>query len=103
MRMAGALVLVGLLGLNADFPRAAQGSNIRFTDVAATVGLDSFLNVAGSKSKDFIVGSTGNGAAFFDYDRDGDLDVLLVNGSTIAMMPKGGHPMVALYRNDGGR
>ncbi len=103
MRLAGALILVGLLAFGADFPRAAQGSNIRFTNVAAAVGLDSFLNIAGTKSKDFIVGSTGNGAAFLDYDRDGDLDILLVNGSTLAMMPKGGHPLVALYRNDGDR
>ena len=37
----------------------------------------------------------------FDYDNDGDLDVLIVNGSTCERLPAGGDPMVALYRNDG--
>src|SRR5215207_5892634 len=47
MRLAGALLLVGILASGADFPHAAQGSSIRFTNVAAAVGLDSFRNIAG--------------------------------------------------------
>ena len=74
---------------------------IRFTDVAGAAGL-TFRNVAGTPAKDYVIDSTGNGVALFDFDNDGDVDALLTSGSTLAQLPKGGHPMVALYRNDGG-
>ena len=73
---------------------------IRFTDVAAAAGL-TLRNIAGNPAKNYLIESTGNGAAFFDFDNDGDMDVLLTNGSTLEQLAKGGHPMVALYRNDG--
>lgn len=67
----------------------------RFVDVARESGI-SLLNVAGTKSKSYLIDSTGNGAAFLDYDRDGDMDVLLINGSSLAQMKNGGDQMVAL-------
>ena len=83
VRAIGALTIVGLFALGTDPPHAAQGSTIRFTDVSGSTGLASFLNISGTPSKDFIVESIGNGVAFFDYDNDRDLDVLIVNGSTL--------------------
>src|SRR4030095_14756259 len=73
---------------------------IRFTDVSGAAGL-TLKNIAGNPAKDYLIESTGNGVAFFDFDNDGDMDALLTNGSTLEQLPKGGHPMVALYRNDG--
>ena len=35
------------------------------------------------------------------FDRDGDLDALIVNGSTYDRLKRGGDLMAALYRNDG--
>jgi len=75
-------------------------STIQFVDAAEQAGL-TLLNVCGGESKDYIVEVNGNGAALFDYDNDGDLDALIVNGSTLPGMRRGGDPMVALFRNDG--
>jgi len=91
-----ALLAVGMAGA-----QAPQGPRIRFSDVAGSTGLTSFFNTAGTPSKDFITDANGNGVAFFDFDNDRDLDVLFVNGSTLRTLPKGGHPTVALYRNEG--
>ena len=78
----------------------AQDRAITLIDVASEVGID-FLNVSGSLTKDYIVDANGGGAAFFDYDNDRDLDVLLVSGSTVDRLTMGGDPMVVLYENDG--
>ena len=73
---------------------------IKLVDVAKEAGL-TLLNITGEQSKDYIVEVNGNGAAFFDYDDDGLLDVLIVNGSTLEHMKTGGDQMLALYRNNG--
>ena len=96
-----AAAIFGLFSMLWAPPYAAQATRIRFTDIAGSTGLASFLNIAGTPTKDFITDANGNGVAIFDYDNDRDLDVLLVNGTTMRMLLKGGHPMVALYRNDG--
>jgi predicted nucleotidyltransferase len=88
------LVLAGMRVL-----RAAD-TTIKLMDVAAEAGLR-LLNVSGGPAKDYIVDMSGNGAAFFDYDNDNDLDVLIVNGSTRERIGQDGDPMVALYQNDG--
>ena len=72
-----------------------------FVDVAARVGV-TLMNVHGGASKDYIIEANGNGGAFFDYDNDGDMDILIVNGSTLENFKKGGDPMIALYKNSGG-
>jgi hypothetical protein len=89
----------------ATFAMYASGSGgaeaaIKLVDVASKVGV-TLLNICGDASKDFIVDANGSGAAWLDYDNDGNLDVLIVNGSTREQMKLGGDPMIALYRNDG--
>src|SRR5688572_9189116 len=44
-----------------------------FKDVASEAGL-TLINVSGEGTNDYIVEANGNGAAFFDYDNDGDMD-----------------------------
>jgi enediyne biosynthesis protein E4 len=85
---------VGNVGAETSFPA--------FVDIAKTIGL-TLMNVHGGEAKDFIVEANGNGAAFFDYNNDGNLDVLIVNGSTLDHYKDGGDPLVALYKSDGMR
>ena len=70
-----------------------------FVDATREAGLD-HPTVSGSPHKRFILESTGSGAAFFDYDGDGDLDLYVADGSTYANFGTG--PGNVLYRNDGG-
>ncbi len=85
--------------LLATWPQAS-GVVIRLVDVAEQAGI-TLLNICGGASKDYILEVNGNGAAFFDYDNDGDVDALVVNGSTLPNMKQGGDQMIALFRNDG--
>ena len=73
---------------------------IRFVDVAQEVGV-CLLNICGEQSKDYVLEVNGNGAAVFDYDNDEDMDILIVNGSTLEHLKHGGDPTVALYENNG--
>jgi len=73
---------------------------VRLTDVASSAGI-TLMNISGSPSKDLVMDANGNGAAWFDFDRDNDLDALIVNGSTSDRLKLGGDLMAALYRNDG--
>ena len=96
--MSAALSLTPLVWLAAS-SRAADPV-IRLVDVAEQAGI-TLLNVSGGSAKDYIIELNGNGAAFLDYDNDDDLDLLVVNGSTLDAFRRGGDPMVALYENDG--
>ena len=74
---------------------------VQFVDRAADAGLTQ-RNVSGTDQSYIVEGMMG-GAAFFDYDRDGDVDLYVANGSSFAGFAAGEHPANQLYRNDGGR
>ncbi len=57
----------------------ADSPSFRFVNVSEEVGLTRAL-LAGRAEKDHLLDSAGAGAAFLDYDRDGRLDIYLVNG-----------------------
>jgi len=52
----------------------------RLTDVSAPAGLD-FHHNSGAYGAKFLPETMGSGCAFLDYDNDGWLDILLVNGT----------------------
>lgn len=53
----------------------------RFTDVAAIAGLHSPTICGHPKRADYVIEAMGCGCAFFDYDNDGWLDILVLTGS----------------------
>ena len=68
-----------------------------FTDMALAMGLTK-AHTGGGPDKGYIVEAKGGGAAWADFDSDGDLDIYWVNGATLEDPAGGGN---ALYRNDG--
>ena len=74
----------------------------QFSDQTAAAGI-TYRNVFGGKEKHYILESHGSGAAFFDHDSDGDLDLYIVNGATFATYRDRSGPGNALYRNRGDR
>jgi hypothetical protein len=70
-------------------------------DVTRESGLSGFKNVQGSLAKQHIIETMGGGAAFLDYDHDGNLDILLVRGATVERFREEGDIVCALYRSDG--
>jgi hypothetical protein len=80
----------------------AQKSAIAFVDATADAGLNvSHISTAENR---YIIESMSGGAAVFDCDEDGFLDVVTVNGSSVENFKKGGDPFLTLYRQtDGAR
>src|SRR5712671_5731472 len=74
---------------------------VQFVNVAREAGLRS-KTIFGSEHKNkFLLETTGCGAAFFDYDNDGWLDIFLVNGTRFgAQYAKGAAPTNRLYKNN---
>jgi enediyne biosynthesis protein E4 len=91
--------LGGLAGLAApSFPAAGSGLGFQLVDVTAAAGIDFHQN-SGAFGAKYLPETMGSGCAFFDYDGDGWLDLLLVNG-----MDWPGHKRrrstLKLYRNN---
>ena len=70
------------------------------TDIAEKAGLTSQNVFGGIDTKKYIIETTGNGVAIFDYDNDGWPDIFLVNGTRLEGFPAGKAPTNRLYRNN---
>ncbi len=93
-----ALIAFGCGGSQSPGPAQENPRRVHFTDVAQALGLER-ENVCGSYENRFILESLGSGAAWFDFDLDGDLDLYVVNGSRLEIGAEVATNQ--LYRNDG--
>jgi hypothetical protein len=103
-------------GMSTGVPRAAvkdaqsrpitagafvDGAPVVFTDISHSAGLDRFHHKSGTPEKTTILETPGSGVALLDYDRDGWLDIYLVNGSTFpALAGKDAPPKAMLLHNN---
>jgi hypothetical protein len=71
-----------------------------FTDVAAKAGLTASNVYGGLDTKKYILETTGNGVAVFDYDNDGWPDIFLVNGTRLDGLPTNNAGSNRLYHNN---
>jgi hypothetical protein len=71
----------------------------RFTDVAQAAGFEEPVIYGGLQGRDYVLEAMGCGAAFFDYDNDGRLDIFLPSGLRLDETPAGA--VSRLYRNNG--
>ncbi|MBS1794844.1 MAG: CRTAC1 family protein [Acidobacteria bacterium] len=74
----------------------AQNSPIVFKDISAQSGI-TVSHISAAENR-YIIESMSGGAAVFDCDDDGFLDVATVNGSSVERYKNGGDPFVTLYR-----
>jgi hypothetical protein len=73
-----------------------------FVEITTSSGL-LFTHESGATGDRHMPEIMGPGAAMFDYDNDGDLDIYLINGAfSFAQSPTGEQPRNQLFRQDDG-
>jgi hypothetical protein len=103
LRVLVAVCLVAtatLAGRAAQSTSARDRSSVHFTLATTDAGLQ-FHHVNGASPDKYMVETMGSGGLFFDYDRDGWIDIFLVDGGSLADRKAAGAARHKLYRNRG--
>jgi len=81
---------------------ALEIPEVRFTEITDTAGID-FVHTNGAEGEKLLPETMGGGGGFFDFDNDGDQDLLCVNGNVWpwAKVKSDKPPTSMLYANDG--
>lgn len=103
--MSAMLVLGGcnLIGGGKRTPTPTQPANtepVRFTEISEAAGIQ-FTHETGARGKKRMPETVGSGVAFLDYDKDGKLDILIINSCSWPDDPKPVRTSPKLYRNLG--
>ena len=94
---AGVLAALAAVSCRSKPVEEQQADSGYFRDVAAESGID-FRHFTGATGQFYMPEIMGSGCALLDYDSDGDLDVLLMQGSPLHPLTAG--PGSRLYRNE---
>lgn len=80
----------------------AEIPDAKFADVTSASGIK-FVHHNGAYGEKLLPETMGGGVAFFDFDGDGDQDLLFINSTDWPWHKSEGKksPTLALYRNDG--
>ena len=73
-----------------------------FREIAGRVGI-TFQHQDGRSGQRYFIETAASGGGWIDYDKDGDLDLYLINGAATPHSRLNTTPRNSLYRNDKGR
>ena len=73
-------ILLVLFGQKSSQAKSAE--HIQFTDVTEEANI-SFQHQDGREGEKYFIETIGSGCAFIDYDNDGNLDIYLVNATSV--------------------
>lgn len=93
------------VGIDREAPQEVEREvvppDVPFTDVTRAAGIE-FVHWHGAEGEKLLPETMGSGSAFFDYDNDGDQDLLLVNAASWPHSENKKATATTLYANDGG-
>jgi hypothetical protein len=84
----------------AALPLPLPAAPVKFVDVSRQAGID-FTATNGRTPNKYMLETMGSGCAFLDYDNDGRLDILLLNGKPLDGRAAPPRPTLKLYHNNG--
>ena len=94
------LSLIAIVVQGPLIPPVSADTSIQFVDVTQEAGIH-WKHVDGRSGQKYFMETLGSGAAFFDYDADGDPDLYFVNGAPLPGYVSQEIPTNCLYRNNG--
>ena len=94
------LILVAVFAPSVTAAPAGSDTSIQFVDVTQEAGIH-WKHTDGRSGQKYFMETLGSGAAFFDYDADGDADLYFVNGAPLPGYGTEEIPTNRLYQNNG--